>query len=252
VLNFSGLSRHRFVGWLLRVPLQLIPRTAVVPIVQGRLRGLRWVVGAGNHGCWLGSYEVAMQRRFASEVVAGQVVYDVGANVGFYSLLAARCVGATGRVFAFEPLPENLEYLKRHVTLNALDQIAIEPVAVCEVTTTLQFTRGNNSCTGRLDTVGDLKVKALALDDFVFDEGHPPPDLVKIDVEGAEVRVLQGARRLLEGRRPLLFLATHGAARYQECCTLLRDAGYRWEGIDGEAGAGATELLCRPLKVSPR
>jgi FkbM family methyltransferase len=246
VLNFSGLSRHQFVGWALRAPLKLIPRSAVVPIMQGRLRGLRWIVGAGNHGCWLGSYELAMQRRFASELTDGQVVYDVGANVGFYSLLAARCVGATGFVFAFEPLPENLGYLRRHVALNALAQIAVEPVAVCEVTTILQFTRGDNSSTGRLDAGGDLNVKALALDDFVFGEGHPPPHLVKIDVEGAEVRVLQGARRLLESRRPLLVLATHGARRYQECCSLLSDVGYRWEGIDGEAGAGASELFCRP------
>ncbi len=246
MLNFSGLSRHRFIGWALRLPLELIPHTAVLRVLQGRLRGLRWIVGASNHGCWLGSYEISMQRRFAAELRDGQVVYDVGANVGFYSLLAARCVGHTGRVFAFEPVPENLAYLRRHLALNSLTQVSVEPVAVSNSAGLTRFTVGKNTCTGHFDADGALEVRTVALDDFVVGAGNPPPQAMKIDVEGAEVRVLQGARRVLETYRPLIFLATHGLAIHQECCAILRAAEYRLASIAGEPVEETSELICLP------
>src|SRR5579862_7724955 len=106
--NLSGISRKSWLGKLLRAPLRLIPRSAVLPILQGPLRGKKWVVGSGNHGCWLGSYEHDKQSLFQKTVRTGDIVYDVGANAGFYSLLASVLVGEKGQVYAFEPLPANL------------------------------------------------------------------------------------------------------------------------------------------------
>jgi FkbM family methyltransferase len=246
VLNFSAVPRDRLIGRLLRLPLKILPRSAVVRIIQGRLKGLRWVLGAGTHGCWIGSYELHKQQRFAAELKEGQVVYDIGANVGFYSLLAAKCVGSTGRVFAFEPLPENLSYLRRHVALNGLANATVCPVAVSDVAGVLHFTPGKNRSTGHLDVAGDLEVKALSLDDFVIVEKNPHPQIIKIDVEGAEVRVLRGAQRVLETHRPLIFLATHGVTVHRECCQLLRAIGYRLQSIDGEAVEDTDELMCLP------
>ncbi len=74
-------------------------------VVQGPLRGKRWIAGSSNHGCWLGSYELAKQRKVIELVRPGMVCWDVGAHVGFYTLLFAELVGPLGRVFAFEPLP---------------------------------------------------------------------------------------------------------------------------------------------------
>ena len=88
-MDFSKLSYRSFVGKLARLPLRLIPKKAVLPILQGQLRGKKWVVGAGNHSYWLGSYEMHKRQAFEREVKPGMVVFDVGANVGFYSLLAA-------------------------------------------------------------------------------------------------------------------------------------------------------------------
>jgi hypothetical protein len=111
MLNFSAIPRHAVAGRALRLPLRLIPRSLVVPILQGPLRGARWIVGSATHGCWLGCYERAKQQGFVRILAPGQVVYDLGANVGFYTLLAARRVGPTGEVHAFEPGAENLEFV---------------------------------------------------------------------------------------------------------------------------------------------
>jgi len=78
-----------------------------VPILQGPLRGKKWIVGSQRHAFWLGGYEPHLQRLIAREVKPGEIFYDVGANVGFYSLLASVLVGP-GKVFAFEQLPANV------------------------------------------------------------------------------------------------------------------------------------------------
>jgi len=81
----------------------VIPRSVRVPILQGPLRGKCWIVGSATHGCWLGSYEAVKQSAFAASVKAGGVTYDVGANVGFYTLLASALAGPRGHVFASSP-----------------------------------------------------------------------------------------------------------------------------------------------------
>ncbi len=93
MINFSGISNSKLAGRAMRLPLQLIPDSAVVRILQGPLRGKRWIAGSSNHGCWLGSYEAAKQRKIIEFVRPGMVCWDVGANVGFYTLLFAELVG---------------------------------------------------------------------------------------------------------------------------------------------------------------
>ncbi len=114
-MNFSGVSRQTVVGKLLRLPLRLLPDGMAVPVLQGPLKGKRWLVGSSTHGCWLGSYEYEKQRLFAKKIKAGAVVFDIGANVGFYTLLTAMLVRPEGRVVAFEPVPRNIDFLRKHI-----------------------------------------------------------------------------------------------------------------------------------------
>jgi hypothetical protein len=93
VINFSGISNSVLLGRALRLPLRLIPKQAEVRILQGPLRGKRWIAGSSNHGCWLGSYEAAKQRKIIEFLRPGMVCWDVGVNVGFYTLLFAELVG---------------------------------------------------------------------------------------------------------------------------------------------------------------
>ncbi len=106
------------VGKLVRLPLRLLPAGMEVPVLSGPVRGMRWVVGAGDHGCWLGWYERDKAKLLAAALDTGSIFYDVGANVGFYSLLGAACVGSGGRVIAFEPVPENLLILQKHIAIS--------------------------------------------------------------------------------------------------------------------------------------
>src|SRR5215475_6071597 len=106
---------------LLRMPLALLPHEAKVRIVRGPLRGKKWIVGAASHACWVGTYETKNLETFAAAIAPGASVYDVGANVGIYTLLASDKVGPSGKVYAFEPVERNLRYLRQHIALNRLE-----------------------------------------------------------------------------------------------------------------------------------
>src|SRR5262249_5362669 len=150
-------------------------------------------------------------------------------------------------VYAFEPLPENLAYLTRHVELNGLKNVTVEPSAVSDVSGTVQFARGSNRSTGGLKSDGNLKVNSIAVDEFVFGRANSAPQVIKIDVEGAEFLVLQGARRVLSEHRPVLYLATHGDEVRRRCCALLmHELNYDCAGLAGERWDQTDELCCRP------
>ena len=242
-MNFSGISNETALGRLLRSPLRLIPGNTVVPILQGRLRGKKWIVGSSSHGCWLRSYEHRKRLLFEKTVVEGGCVFDVGANVGFYTLLASVIVGAGGSVFAFEPAPSNVAYLREHLRLNEVRNVEVFEVAVSDHEGQEHFELGGHNTLGRLSASGQLVVNCARLDEMSARYGFRAPDMMKIDVEGAELAVLQGASRLLAASHPAIFLATHGAEVHGECCRLLRGLGYVLESIEGGGVEESSELI---------
>jgi len=232
-LNISGIPKTSLLGRLIRFPLRLIPKNAAVPILQGRFKGKKWIVGSANHGYWLGSYEFKKRLLFERIIPPDSVVYDVGGFVGYYTLLASVLVGEQGQVVTFEPLPRNLYYLKEHLRLNGITNVTVVEAAVSDQAGTLSFKEGPSRAMGRLSKDGGLEVQAVRLDDLVERGELPEPQFMKVDVEGAEVRVFAGARRLLERCHPTIFLDTHGSDIHAESCRLLTELGYRLETIDG-------------------
>jgi FkbM family methyltransferase len=245
-MNVSGIPRASAWGRLLRLPLRWLPPDLAVWIVQGRLRGKRWIVGSSTHGCWLGSYEFDKQRWFAQTVQPGAVVFDLGGHVGYYTLLASELVGPAGRVITFEPLPRNLHYLRRHLALNKAGNVTVVEAAVSDRAGSALFDEGPSSFEGRVGAHGRLQVTTVALDELVRSGALPMPNVMKIDIEGAELDALQGARIVLSSARPTLFLSTHSSAVHQACCELLRSLGYALTPIDGQPLAMSRELLARP------
>jgi FkbM family methyltransferase len=225
------LSSGTLLAKILRLPLSLIPPETEVRILRGPLRGKKWIAGAGPNACWFGTYEVDRLRAFKNAVSQGAVVYDVGANVGIYSILASLRVGPSGRVYAFEPLDRNLQHLRRHITLNNLLNCFILDEAVCNREGTLPFSAAAwNSSMGRLSPDGEILVRSTTLDSCIYGEkGFAPPDIVKIDVEGAEFEVLEGASRALTEFHPTIFLEIHGTQLHVECRAFLHARGYRVE-----------------------
>ena len=197
-------SSGELLAKILRLPLSLIPREAEVRVLRGPLRGMKWIKGSGPNSYWFGTHEVARVRAFANMVTLGAVVYDIGSNAGIYSLLASLRAGPSGWVYAFEPLQRNLHYLRRHVALNNLQNCTVLEEAVCNEEGTRSFSVASfDSSTARLASDGELQVPSTTLDRCIYGEKRlRPPNVLKIDVEGAELEVLQGAHRALAEFHP--------------------------------------------------
>lgn len=245
-MNFSAIPRAQLTGKLLRLPLSLLPGDMVVPVMQGPIRGKKWIVGSGNHGCWLGSYEALKVKAFADALRGKRVVYDLGANVGYYSLIASALVGRMGHVIAFEPDVRNISLFRRHLSMNEINNVQIVESAVSDQSGTAGFYQEPGRSMGRLGDDGSVSVRTVALDDFIRESGAPAPDVMKIDVEGAEMRVLRGAGHLLSELQPLIFLATHSATLQQECRTFLNSLGYALVPIGSTSLETNDELIALP------
>ena len=219
------------VGKILRIPLQLIGPNTLVRVLRGPLRGKKWIARSAVHSCWLGMYEQAKMHRFAASLSAGNVVFDVGANVGLYSLLAAQRVGPAGRVFAFEPLARNLRFLKLHLQLNEVTNVQVVEKAVSDGTGTARFSELPSASMGRLSGEGTIAVDTVTLDDFIR-AGAAAPQCVKIDVEGGEASVLLGARETLAKHRPTVFVAIHSRSLHRRCTDELLTLGYECSDIE--------------------
>jgi len=241
-INFSGIANQTFFGKVLRLPLKLIPPKMVMPILQGKLRGKRWIVGSGQHGAWLGSYEYEKQLLFQQMIQEGNVVYDLGSHSGFYTILASVLVGNHGKVVAFEPHPRNLGYLREHLQLNNAQNVTVIDAAVSDKSGFIQF--DGSGFTGHISSNhGDLQVKTVSLDELIETNQIPPPDFMKIDIEGAEASALQGAKSMLSRVHPTILLATHGSEVHENCCQFLESLGYILKPIYGENIQNSDEIL---------
>jgi FkbM family methyltransferase len=215
-----------------------------LPIIAGRLRGRWWLPASRGKILRIlnGTYEREQTRLFEHLLRPGGVVLDVGANVGYYTLLASVLVGDGGAVHAFEPEPRNAEFLRRHLRINGRRNVTVQQAAVSDRAGTARFTFGTGSGTGHLGEAGTLEVRTLRLDDYCAEHGIVPA-AIKIDVEGAEMSVLAGACETLARHRPVLFLSTHGAEVHAASLGFLRGLGYQLRPILGGDVESTTEVL---------
>ena len=215
-----------------------------LPIAAGRLRGRWWLPASRGKVLRIlgGTYEPEQTRLFEEHVRPGATVLDVGAHVGYYTLLSAVLAGPSGRVVAFEPDPANASFLRRHVALNRLGQVTVEEAAVSDRAGTARFGRGSGSGTGHLAGEGGVEVRTVTVDGVCGEQGLTP-SAIKIDVEGAEAAVLRGARETLARARPVVFLSTHGPEAHAASLALLRELGYALSPILGGGIDTTPEVL---------
>ena len=161
-----------------------------------------------QHIYWAGlSRDDAHILRLARSVLPPDGVFlDIGANVGLHTLAVARHVSGGGAVVAFEPHPTNFRLLVHNIEQNRLRHVVAEPFGLAEAPDILTGTASADGGNWSLASRGEhrFEVRLLRLDDYLRDHPVPRIDLMKIDVEGAEVRVLRGARATLERFRPLI------------------------------------------------
>jgi FkbM family methyltransferase len=187
-------------------------------IQQGIGRGLRFNCGKSIAGYVLGTAEPDIQAALKAIVRPGMTVYDLGANVGFISMIAARLVGPDGRVVSFEPLPANVRQIKHNAALNGFSHVTVFEAALGREDGQACFDVTDFPTTGRLhnekkiheEKTSELTVIVRQLDSVLAEIGIQQPDIIKMDVEGAEVDVLAGAYQTLAQARPLLLIELHG------------------------------------------
>jgi FkbM family methyltransferase len=205
----------------------------------------------------IGDLDVPVQEALRRTVPAGGVVYDVGANVGFFTVLAARMVGEGGHVLAFEPIAATAQLAHEAALRSGLaDRVEVRTEAVgaeagtarmCSVAAGGIWSHMRSVRDPHPLTIEEVDVPLVSLDDVVA-AGAPPPDVMKLDVEGAEGDVLRGAKRLLAEHRPIVVCEMHDTN--DEVADLLEAAGYWLEPLDGAVPvrqAGPSHVLARPL-----
>jgi FkbM family methyltransferase len=188
--------------------------------------------------------EPHVMKWIADTLSPGDVFFDVGAHQGWMSMVAARQVGRRGKVAAFEPSPALVEFLSHHKRLNRLSQVDIIAKAVSnrdEAATPFYLVRDGNSFMNCLagtniteispENKSVIEIESITLDVYARQSGLIP-DLIKIDTEGSELWVCQGARHLLAQHHPVLIIATHPVwlpkgQTIEELFDLLNDLGYR-------------------------
>lgn len=208
--------------------------------------GLWWIArdDGVSEELFTGVFEVD-ERRFVRQFLKpGMVVLDVGAHSGYYTLLTSKLVGRAGRVFAFEPSPRELRRLRQHVWLNRCRNVTVEPVALADrrgEADLFVFDRAtgcNSLRPADSKAASAVRVPLKTLDEFFAAGVFATVDLVKMDIEGAELAALCGAERTFRTARPVLLCEVHDkrtapwgyAAR--DIIDLVAAWGYRWYSLD--------------------
>lgn len=222
-----------------RRAVDMLPARTVVPIATGPNRGYRWVLHSTVNSCWLGWFERDTQDALRRLIRPGMTVLDAGANVGFFTLLAARLVGPSGHVDAFEPYPPNTALLQKHVQLNKLRNVRIESVALSDRADVLPLYVGDSTSGSLFPLDSGLTphmVPVVSLDEWRA-KGLLPRrlDVVKMDIEGAEGAAILGMLNVLRTDRPALHISLHGGPRQAEMIGALEGIGYKTEvGMNGD------------------
>lgn len=199
-----------------------------------------------------GTHEPPVQKFLVAHLKPGNCFYDIGAHTGFFSVLAAVLVGRSGSVVAVEPDRRNASLLRETLARNSLGaNVAVVEQAVSSFEGVSKFVSavsGPNSNTGMSKTVhqdspGSYQVSCTTMDKLA--ETFPAPNVIKMDVEGAESEVLKGGVRIFESARPLLICEVHDDGNEKFIYSWLKERSYllKW--------SGSTQKLQRQLFAWP-
>ena len=205
-----------------------------------------------------GNLESSVQEAMVRHLGRGGVFYDIGANLGFFSMLGAHLAGISdGHVYAFEAAPENAEAIRHNADLNSISNITVIAKAVSSHAGRGRLQVVDDQSWSKLEDYGEhpnteqvIDVELIAIDDLVGSGDLQPPTLVKIDVEGAEIAVLEGMRETVTRHQPAIICELHDT--HHEFVTLMEGLGYRLINLEGtipigEEGASAHALALPPL-----
>jgi len=192
---------------------------------------------------WYSGAERQHQQTFKNLVQPGDTVVDVGANWGLHTLYLSMLVGHNGVVVAIEPFPPACTELRWHIQANTCTNVHVLTVAMSDIAGEALFTPGSSASTGSLSVVStasvmpkdQLAVRTQTLDSIIEELGIARLKLVKIDVEGAEGKVLSGAKRVVERYHPYFVIDLHTPEQDVFVAHLLTSLGYSLSRLAGPA-----------------
>ncbi|MFN2489532.1 MAG: FkbM family methyltransferase [Actinomycetota bacterium] len=247
---YHRLRRAPVIGSLVRAAFDtVIPRRGLVlaRVRSGALAGMVLEVDPRMQiDAIVDRYEVVVRDVMLDVLQDGDTAVDIGAHLGYFTLVMAMRVKERGRVVAFEPDPTVMQGLERNVKRNGAQTgagILVVSAAVDRHPGRLGFVEGRETSRGRLvEGGGDVEVEVMTLDDIALRFGAPR--LVKIDVEGRELGVLQGGADTLAARATVFIIEAHGDELERACVNLLESYGYGC-GILKERGRGESYVIAR-------
>lgn len=241
-----------------------------VPVLTGPNRGKLFRLDLMRHvepAYFYGTYDKDVLKAALLQKLAGKVVWDCGIYLGFYTVFFASAVGPRGRVIAFEPDPENLQRANENCTRNGLRNVEFRHAAIGapigETELSVSSVRTNSHLPGVYiganrqaydgdnQVVRSILVKCMSLDQAAADPTLPRPDLVKIDIEGAELMALDHMHALASEIRPVLLLELHNPECDKKAWEFARRYDYQLSSISRGAAVTRLEdvsgtLLCEP------
>ncbi|MGB8541384.1 MAG: FkbM family methyltransferase [Candidatus Acidiferrales bacterium] len=238
----TGLVKSRFAPPLRRIANLFYPRgSEVFPLaapLEGYTMRLEW---CSSKAFVFGTYESDVVRTLQHTVQNNWVVFDIGAHIGYFALLLSKLVGPQGKVFAFEPFPENFKVLEENVRINDCRNVLLENRAVAEASGVMNLKSNDSDRLTYTSSLVDgrplVDVKAVSLDDYtaLLNERIK---FVMMDVEGAEAAVLKGMRSILQRDFPVLLIELHGFEQQGQSHPALQelramDYGFRYLDVPG-------------------
>jgi len=242
-VNWLYYHNTHFLGIFTRIILVTMRNTLLEPvrhiirwyfnqrpaqILAGAGKGIKWYPNASLLGFWRGSFESPKQVAIVESLAPGKVFYDLGANVGFYSVIASRLVGNTGKVVAFEPDPRNLTWLEKHKQINNFSNLVLMPFAVGNKEGFGRFMMELHPCLSHLsEEEGEGNVQIRKIDNLIAEGLIPPANIIKIDIEGGAYDAVLGAEQMIRKHHPIIFLAIDTDQDFV-CMDLLKTWGYNF------------------------
>lgn len=251
--NLRQLGEMKFLRKFVKFSFSfLFYNGRIIHIKRGPLKDLKWVCHKDAQ-FWmpLGLYENETSRWLKEQLSGGRTFIDIGANFGYFTLLGSRMVGNNGQVLAFEPVPINVKCIESHINVNHIANVVLEDMVISDSIGIVSFTVENNNANSHLTDVHIshaksnsrrlIDIKSITLDSYL-NEKNIHPDVIKIDVEGAEIKVLQGAYETLRNDKPVCIVSIHSKECYDGCMEILNKLDYKVKSLKGFDH----ELCCYP------
>ena len=224
----------------------------VMSIEAGPMRGIKLAASRHtSHAHINGTYEREVQEAIDRMVRPGDVCYDLGASIGYMTLLMAR---KARHVYSFEPAPHAIAEMKRHLAVNSVKNVTIVPSPVSDAVREVRFCLTDGAYGSAINDTETrwpvLQLQTTTLNRFGKD--HPAPDFLKMDVEGEEGAVLDGAHDLLARRKTSICCEVHNREAAVSVLGTLARFGYQVTLLDGSSAKVPEEVLAGEFHILAR